>query len=128
MAALALIGAAVAFPDAAAQAGAGKPFTETGTASWYGSEHQHRRTASGERFDMHQFTAAHPWLPLGTFVRVTRLSNHRSVVVRINDRGVGYNGRIIDLSAQAARELGMFRQGVAPVRLEVLASRPAQNG
>src|SRR5437763_4346688 len=73
------------------------PF-EVGTASWYGEYFQGRETASGEPFDMQALTAAHPSLPLGSFVRVTNLRNGRSVVVRINDRGPVVEGRIIDVS------------------------------
>ena len=92
-----------------------------GQASFYASRHHGRRTASGERFDMHALTAAHPSLPFGSRVRVTNLANQRSVVVRINDRGPHARGRIIDLSRAAAERLGMLSRGVAPVRLEVLA-------
>jgi len=73
-------------------------------------------TASGERFDERQLTAAHPWLPLQTLVRVTNLLNGRAVEVRITDRGPGY-GRGIDLSQRAAQTLGMERCGLAPVEL-----------
>jgi len=93
----------------------------TGFASYYGREHDGRRTASGARFDMHALTAAHPSLPFGTRVRVTNLENGRDVVVRINDRGPFARGRIIDLSYAAARKLRMIAQGTAHVRLEVLS-------
>jgi rare lipoprotein A len=76
-------------------------------------------TASGEPFDMNELTAAHRSLPLHTVVRVTNLDNGRSVKVRINDRGPYLRGRVIDLSAQAARALGMTHDGIASVRLEV---------
>lgn len=89
-----------------------------GKASYYGSRHHGKRTASGERFDQHALTAAHRSLPFGTRVRVTNLRNQRSVVVRINDRGPYARGRIIDLSRQAARQLGMLSAGVVPVRVE----------
>ncbi|SDR71554.1 septal ring lytic transglycosylase RlpA family protein [Pseudomonas oryzae] len=92
-----------------------------GQASFYASRHHGRRTASGERFDMHALTAAHPSLPFGSRVRVINLANQRSVVVRINDRGPHARGRIIDLSRAAAERLDMLSRGVAPVRLEVLA-------
>jgi rare lipoprotein A len=85
-------------------------------ASWYGREHHGRVTASGERFDEHQLTAAHPWLPLQTIIFVTNLLNGRTVQVRITDRGPGY-GRGIDLSQQAAKVLGMEGCGLALVRL-----------
>ncbi|HPQ41445.1 MAG TPA: septal ring lytic transglycosylase RlpA family protein [bacterium] len=94
--------------------------TEVGLASWYGRKFQGGLTASGERYDMYRLTAAHPTLPFGTRVRVTRLENGRSVIVRINDRGPFIAGRIIDLSYQAARDLGMIREGLARVRVEVL--------
>ena len=94
-------------------------FSQTGVASWYGPEFNHKLTASGERFNMNAMTAAHRTLPLNTIVRVTDLENGKSVLVRINDRGPYVNGRIIDLSAKAARELGMADEGTARVRLEV---------
>jgi rare lipoprotein A len=87
-------------------------------ASWYGADHHGRRTASGEPFDEHQLTAAHPSLPLRTFVRVTNLVNGRTVQVKIMDRGPGY-GRGIDLSEGAAERLGMRQCGLAPVLLMV---------
>jgi rare lipoprotein A len=86
------------------------------TASWYGEERHGRITASGERFDEHQLTAAHPWLPLRMLVRVTNLLNGRAVDVRIMDRGPGY-GRGIDLSQAAAEALGMRQCGLAYVLL-----------
>lgn len=93
-------------------------YRAVGKASWYGSRHHGRRTASGERFDQHALTAAHRQLPFGSKVRVTNLRNQRSVVVRINDRGPHTRGRIIDLSRAAAERIGMLRSGTAPVRLE----------
>jgi len=98
----------------------GSGATETGKASYYGDRHHGRKTASGERFDQHALTAAHRSLPFGTRVRVTNLSNERSVVVRINDRGPFVRGRIIDVSRAAAERLGMLRAGVVPVRVEQL--------
>ncbi|WP_036987538.1 septal ring lytic transglycosylase RlpA family protein [Pseudomonas sp. EGD-AK9] len=100
--------------------GSGSGATETGKASYYGDRHHGRKTASGERFDQHALTAAHRSLPFGTRVRVTNLSNERSVVVRINDRGPFVRGRIIDVSRAAAERLGMLRSGVVPVRVEQL--------
>ncbi|MBB2495477.1 septal ring lytic transglycosylase RlpA family protein [Aquipseudomonas ullengensis] len=91
-----------------------------GQASWYGAKHHGRKTASGERFDQNALTAAHRELPFGTQVRVTNLSNSKSVVVRINDRGPHTRNRLIDLSQQAAKQIDMLRSGVAPVRVEVL--------
>jgi rare lipoprotein A len=78
------------------------------------------RTASGERFDEEDLTAAHPTLPFGSRVLVTNLANGRSVTVRINDRGPHVRGRMIDLSRAAARRLGMLRRGTARVRIQVL--------
>ncbi|MCX8079078.1 MAG: septal ring lytic transglycosylase RlpA family protein [Geminocystis sp.] len=91
-----------------------------GIASWYGPGFHGRRTASGQRFNQHEYTAAHPSLPFGTLVRVTNVRNGRSVVVRINDRGPRKRGRIIDLSAAAARALGLKSSGIAPVTIQVI--------
>ena len=93
---------------------------QVGMASYYGGAHNGRRTASGERFDMEEMTAAHRTLPFGTRVRVTNLANGRHATVRINDRGPFRKKRIIDVSYAAARELGMVGRGTARVRLEVL--------
>ena len=93
---------------------------QVGKASWYGRIFQHKQTASGEPFDMYQFTAAHRTLPLGSWIKVTNLKNDRSVVVRINDRGPVLKSRIIDLSYSAAKMLGMGHDGVDPVRLDVV--------
>jgi peptidoglycan lytic transglycosylase len=95
------------------------PRVEHGRASFYGRGFAGRRTASGERFDPNAMTAAHPSLPFGTRVRVTR-ANGQSVTVRINDRCGCPGGRIVDLSEGAARRLGMLREGVVIVRLEVI--------
>ncbi|MEM8546053.1 MAG: septal ring lytic transglycosylase RlpA family protein [Cyanobacteria bacterium P01_H01_bin.119] len=92
----------------------------SGAASWYGPGFHGRRSASGEVFNQNALTAAHRTLPFGTQVRVTNLATSAQVVVRINDRGPFSHGRIIDLSAAAAREIGLYRMGVAPVRVEVL--------
>lgn len=91
-----------------------------GMASWYGPGFHGRLSASGERFNQNAMTAAHRTLPFGTRVRVTNVNNGRSVVVRINDRGPFIRGRVIDLSAAAARQLGMINSGVAPVRIDIL--------
>lgn len=97
------------------------PAVQRGLATFYGAEQQGGPTASGERFDRHQLTAAHRTLPFGTRVRVTNTRNGRSVEVRINDRGpFGGHGRIIDLSEAAARRLDMIAAGVVPVIVEVL--------
>ena len=92
---------------------------QVGTASWYGEQFQGKQTASGEPFDMRDFTAAHPSLKLGTFVKVTNLRNGKTVVVRINDRGPVVDGRIIDLSYNAARALGFKDRGLQTVRLDL---------
>lgn len=91
-----------------------------GMASWYGPGFHGNRSASGERYNQNALTAAHRSLPFGTKVRVTNTRNGRSVVVRINDRGPHIRGRIIDLSAAAARIVGVMQSGVAPVRVEVM--------
>ena len=92
---------------------------QRGVASWYGSEFHGNPTASGEFYNMHDLTAAHKTLPLGAFAMVTNLENHRSVEVRINDRGPFLKGRIIDLSYAAARAIDMVEKGTA--RVEVVA-------
>jgi rare lipoprotein A len=94
-------------------------FSATGIASWYGAESNRKRTASGESYNMNSLTAAHRSLPLNTVVRVTNLENGKTVLVRINDRGPYDAGRLIDLSARAARNLDMKEAGTARVRLEV---------
>jgi rare lipoprotein A len=98
---------------------AGGRTEQVGLASYYGREHDGRRTASGEIFDMNEMTAAHRTLPFGTRVRVTDLANGRQVTVRINDRGPFRRGRILDLSYAAARKLGIVGRGVAKVRVAV---------
>jgi len=92
-----------------------------GMASYYGNELAGNRTASGERFDPAQLTAAHRSLPFGSLVRVTNTSNGDSVVVRINDRGPFTHRRVIDVSTAAAREIGMHRSGTARVKLALLS-------
>ena len=92
---------------------------QVGTASWYGEQFEGKQTASGEPFEMHDFTAAHPSLPLGTFVKVTNLKNGKAVVVRINDRGPFVDDRIIDVSYNAARALGFKERGLQKVRLDI---------
>jgi len=93
---------------------------DSGVASWYGRKFHGRKTASGERYDMHELTAAHPSLPFGTIVRVVRLDTGDAVVVRINDRGPFVRGRIIDLSYAAAKRIEMVQDGVAQVELYLL--------
>jgi len=97
-------------------------YSETGVASWYGREFHGKKTANGERYDMHAMSAAHRTLPMPTMVRVTNLENGRSVVVRVNDRGPFVKNRIIDLSYAAARALGYDQAGTARVRVEALTS------
>jgi rare lipoprotein A len=101
---------------------AGKPY-QVGTASWYGQNFHGKETASGERYNMYDMTAAHLSLPMGSYVRVTNLRNGRSVVVRINDRGPIVPGRIIDVSYGAAQALQFRAKGLQRVRLDVV-SRP----
>jgi rare lipoprotein A len=98
--------------------------TETGIASWYGHPYHGRRTASGEIYDMEQMTAAHRTLPFGTRVRVTNLSNGKTVEVRINDRGPFVDRRILDLSRAAARRIDLIGPGTAKVRVLVLGFGP----
>lgn len=98
---------------------------QVGLASWYGEDFDGKATASGEPYDMLDFTAAHLTIPLGTYVRVTNLRNGRSVVVKVNDRGPVVPGRIIDLSYNAARSLNFSARGVQQVRLD-LVSTPDQ--
>ncbi len=93
-------------------------YSATGLASWYGPNFHGRKTANGEVFDMHDLTAAHPTLPLPSYVRVTNLSNGRSVVVRVNDRGPFSRNRIIDVSSTAASMLDFKRAGVAKVKVD----------
>jgi rare lipoprotein A (peptidoglycan hydrolase) len=99
------------------------------TTSWYGEDFDGLPTATGETYDMYGQTAAHPTLPLGSIVRVVNPRNHRSQVVRINDRGPYIEGRELDVSYQVARELGFDQRGTAKVRLELLKvpTRPAQD-
>jgi rare lipoprotein A (peptidoglycan hydrolase) len=95
-----------------------KSYKEVGIASWYGSEFHGKRTASGATFDSNAYTAAHKYLPLNSVIKVTNLRNNRSINVIINDRGPVTNGRIIDLSKRAARELGFLRRGLTKVKVE----------
>jgi rare lipoprotein A len=97
-------------------------YTEEGNASWYGAPFHGRRASNGETYDMYKFTAAHRTLPFETVVRVTNLSNGKSTVVRITDRGPFIENRIIDLSLAAAREIESVGPGVVPVRVEVLGN------
>ena len=111
------------------QVGKTKPY-QVGTASWYGATFQGKETASGEKYNMYDMTAASLTLPMGTYVKVTNLHNGKAVVVRINDRGPVVPGRIIDVSYGAAQALQMKAHGLQRVRLDlvqsttVLKSRP----
>jgi rare lipoprotein A len=118
--------AAVALPEGAVDLATIEPLADDegdviggGVASWYGREFAGRRTASGERFNPSEYTAAHRTLPFGSRVRVTNASGE-SVVVRINDRGPFHGGRVIDLSQAAAAELGLVRAGSGRVTLALL--------
>ena len=105
-------------------------YLERGVASWYGPGFHGNKTANGEQYDMHQFTAAHRTLPLGSVAEVRSLTNGRKVTVRINDRGPFAKGRIIDLSLAAAQALVMTGQGTDQVELRVVAyqGRPGAMG
>ena len=91
---------------------------QQGKASYYGKAHHGKKTASGKRFNMHAMTAAHRSLPFGTQLKVTSKDTGKSVIVTINDRGPYAGGRILDLSQEAARQLGVIKQGVGVVTLE----------
>ena len=103
-----------------------QPFRQRGMASWYGKRYHGQKTSSGEVYDMYAMTAAHPTLPIPSYVRVTHVGNGKSVVVRINDRGPFHSGRIIDLSYAAAHKLGYVAAGAAQVEVEsIIPSRRA---
>ncbi|MDL2226818.1 septal ring lytic transglycosylase RlpA family protein [Deltaproteobacteria bacterium OttesenSCG-928-M10] len=93
-------------------------FTEEGLAAWYGKKFHGRKTASGEKFDMHKLTAAHKTLPFGTMVEVRSLTTGKTVVVRVNDRGPFSRGHIIDLSKGAAEKIGL--KGTGPVTIRAV--------
>ena len=100
----------------------GRPVSvELGLASWYGPPYHNRQAADGSIFDQNALTAAHRELPMGTTVRVTNLATNQSVVARITDRGPFVEGRTLDLSLAAAKEIGVYRAGVAKVRIEIFA-------
>jgi rare lipoprotein A len=128
----ALTPAAAAVPAPLAEVQPGEPdldashsADQVGIASWYGHQNQGRLTASGERFDPHKLTAAHRTLPLDTKVKVTNLENGKSIEVKVNDRGPYIPGRVLDLSTQAAKALGMEKEGLALVRIEILPQQVA---
>lgn len=100
-----------------------RPWYQIGRASWYGDYFQGHQTASGEDYDMNEMTCAHRSLPLGSLIRVTNLRNHKTVVVRVNDRGPMPESRVVDLSYAAARFLGFTSNGTAPVRLDLVNPR-----
>ncbi len=95
-------------------------FKQKGVASWYGAKFHGRRTSSGEIYDMFKMTAAHPTLPLPTYVRVTNLDTKKQIVVKVNDRGPFLHGRIIDLSYAAAYKLGIARKGTGRVHIKAI--------
>jgi len=115
---MALVAAGCAGPSSLRQPEPGQRFTAV--ASWYGEPFHGRQTASGERFDMHRFTAAHRTLPFGTRLQVTDAVSGRSTVVTVNDRGPFIRGRHLDLSYAAAREIGLVGFGVGRVDVAVL--------
>ena len=96
----------------------------TALASWYGPEFHGRTTASGQIYDMFAATAAHPWLPFGSIIRVINLSNGQSQVLRINDRGPNLDDRALDVSFLAAVRLGLVEHGLAQVRIDLLEEPP----
>lgn len=110
-------------PEIRNQAGKIQPY-QVGTASWYGEYFDGKPTASGEDYDMFDMTAAHPTLPLGSYVRVTNLRNGKAVVVKVNDRGPIVPGRIIDLSYGAAQVLQFEQRGLQKVRIDLVKQHP----
>jgi len=104
------------------------PFTQTGHASWYGKKFHGRRTASGEPYDMFKLTAAHRTLPIPSYVRITNLSNGKTIMARVNDRGPFGRDRIIDLSYAAAKQLDILRHGSAQVQVTLIdPSQPLES-
>ena len=101
-------------------------YDKTGVASWYGPNFHGRQTANGEIFDQYAISAAHPTLPLPSYVRVTNLENNKSIVVRVNDRGPFSNRRIIDLSKRVADILGVIQNGTARVRVRYVGKAPLE--
>jgi rare lipoprotein A len=97
-------------------------YSKIGISSYYSERFQNKKTASGERFDMYDFTAAHPSLAFGTILKVTNLTNNRFTIVRVNDRGPFIRGRMIDISYAAALKLDMIRTGTARVKIEVITA------
>ena len=107
-----------AYPD---HSFASQTLEDTGIASYYSDSLHGRSTASGEPYDKYELTAAHRKLKFGTWVKVTNLTNDQAVIVRINDRGPFVRGRVIDLSRQAAEEVGLIGPGLAQVKLEIVS-------
>jgi rare lipoprotein A len=101
-------------------------YSAEGLASWYGDDFHGRQTANGEIFDMNSISAAHPTLPVPSYVRVTNLSNRRSIIVRVNDRGPYHQGRLIDVSGRAAKLLGFYERGTTRVQVDYVG--PASLG
>lgn len=99
-------------------------YSAVGLASWYGSDFHGRYTANGEIFDKESISAAHPTLPLPSYVRVTNLANRKSIIVRVNDRGPYVHNRLIDVSVKTARLLGFYGHGVAKVKVEYVGQAP----
>jgi rare lipoprotein A len=91
-----------------------------GVASWYGAEFHGKKTATGELFDMYAMTAAHNSLPIPSYAQITNVANHRTVIVRVNDRGPFYDHRILDLSYSAAKQLGMDMSGTSEVAIQTI--------
>lgn len=118
---VATLAAAVAAAAASQGCLGSAEFREAGAASWYGKRFQGRPTASGTPFDMYAMTAAHRTLPLGSKIRVTNRSSGKAVLLTVNDRGPYIDGRVLDVSFAAARELGFVQKGLAKVRVETLA-------
>ena len=105
-----------------------KPFTQTGTASWYGKQFHGKKTAIGEIYDMYAMTAAHPTMELPSYAKVTNLTNGRSVIVRVNDRGPFIGGRAIDMSYAAAVKLGYQKKGTTRVKIERITRKQIAAG
>jgi rare lipoprotein A len=103
-------------------------YDEVGVATWYGAQYHYRRTADGETFDADRPSAAHTTLPLPCLVEVTNLDNGRRIRVRVNDRGPFVRGRILDLSRQAAKDLGFYGRGSARVRVRYVGAAPLAGG
>lgn len=122
-----VLAAAAGFGQSASGPRSAKPAKiQYGTASYYADKFEGRQTATGEIFTQQKMTAAHNTLPLGTWIRVTNLSNKKTVVVRVNDRLHPKNPRLVDLSKTAAKKLGYTGQGLTRVRVEVLGKKEPQ--